>query len=273
MSVIALSRGSLSATRKLAEGLSAQLGNKIVTREQVIEAALPYGIKNTGLAERDVLERHPPGLWDNYADKRKLYLTCFKAALLDFALHDSIIYHGHLAHILLSGVPFVFRVRLDAPFEYRIKSLMEDQSLSREDAIERIKDIDRRRMRWSEFLYGVDPRNYFNYDLVLNLERMNVETAIQLVAAAAERKEFQATDELMTSLRNLHLKTVVEASLLNSPRTHGMDLDVTADASTGKVVIRGDVPLFGGHTWDTDIRSAVSHLKEAKEVDVRVKTG
>ena len=45
MSVIAVSRGSLFATKKLAEGLKAQLGYKIISREEVIDAAKRYGIE------------------------------------------------------------------------------------------------------------------------------------------------------------------------------------------------------------------------------------
>jgi len=90
MSVIAVSRGSLFATKKLAEGLKAQLGYKIISREEVIDAAKRYGIEKTGLGERDIMESHPPGYWHDRSDERMHYLTCFKTALLDFAVEGSI---------------------------------------------------------------------------------------------------------------------------------------------------------------------------------------
>ena len=132
MSVIAISRGSLFATKKLAEGLKSRLGYRIISREEVIEAASRYGINETGLGEKDIMESHPPGYWHERSDERMHYLTCFKTALLDFAVEGSIIYHGNLAHILLNEVPFVLRVRINAPLENRIKPLMEEKGLSKD---------------------------------------------------------------------------------------------------------------------------------------------
>jgi len=86
MSVIAISRGSLSAASKLAEGLSRVLGSKVITREEVIAAAERYGIDETGLREKDILEQHAPGFWEKYSDARRHYLACFRAALLDFVI-------------------------------------------------------------------------------------------------------------------------------------------------------------------------------------------
>ena len=139
MSVIAISRGSLGAATKLAEGLSSKLpGSRVITREQVLEAAQRYGIAESGLEMRHIVAQHPPGFWENYADARKHYLACFKAALFDFLLEGPIIYHGNLAHLLLNDVTFVLRVRVNAPMENRVEAMMAELGVSRQDAIRRI---------------------------------------------------------------------------------------------------------------------------------------
>jgi cytidylate kinase len=271
MSVIAISRGSLRATIQLAEGLSEKLDYKIVSRETIVEAAKKYGIEESGLAEEAIFQRKPPGFWDRLSDKRRQYLTCFKAALLDHALQDSIIYHGHLAHLLLSQVPYVLRVRLDAPMEMRIDLLMREQAISREKAVDWIEDIDHRRTKWAKFLYGVNPLDPTLYDILLNLEHMSLDTAIDIIQVAAGRPEFQATEESKKNLKDLHLAAVLQTHLLKNPRTHGMELDIVADSSTGKVVVTGDLPLVGTGTWQTDIQSVLSELDEVKEIEVKVK--
>jgi cytidylate kinase len=125
MNIITISRGSLSATEIIAKKVSEKLNCKVVTREDVIKAAEKYGIRETGLGDISFIEKSPT-IWDKMSDRKKDYLSCFQTALLDFAKEGSIIYHGHLAQFLLNRVPFVLRVLLTAPTEYRIQTLMKE---------------------------------------------------------------------------------------------------------------------------------------------------
>ncbi|MCP4633499.1 MAG: cytidylate kinase-like family protein [candidate division Zixibacteria bacterium] len=270
MSVIAISRGSLRATKMLAVGLSERLGNKIVSREEVYEAAAKYGILDTKLGGDEIIEQKTPGFWDRHSDKRRQYLACFKAALLDFAMEDSIIYHGHLAHILLTEIPFVLRVKLDAPLEKRIELLINEKNVSHEEAVQIINDIDMHRLNWAKFLYNVDSRDPLNYDIQVNLAKMNIQTGIEIVATAAAAKEFQPSDKTMKDLKDLHLAALLQILVISSPRTHGMELDISADSATGKVKVAGSVPIMGGHTWEADIKATLSEHEAVKEVEIMV---
>ena len=61
MSVIAISRGSLDAATKLAEGLKEKLKSRVITREEVLKAAERYGIAKSGFEMKHILKQHPPG--------------------------------------------------------------------------------------------------------------------------------------------------------------------------------------------------------------------
>jgi cytidylate kinase len=273
LSVIAISRGSLSAAVKLADGLSKELGAKVITREQVIVAAERYGLQETGLLEKHIMEQHPPGFWERYSDARKHYLTCFKAALLDFVLQGPVIYHGNLAHILLDDIPFVLRVRVNAPLENRIRVLMDEQGMSREAAAEKVNEMDHSRMRWTQFVYDVDTRSPILFDIVLNLQRMTIQDGVDLVASEARKDQFQRNEKSISVVRDIHLATVAETYLMHFPDTYGLDLEVRADSSTGKVVVTGHIPAGDERAIEADIRSALSETDVIKEVEVKVKTG
>jgi len=273
MSVIAISRGSLFATKKLAEGLKSQLGYKIISREEVIEAAKNYGIEETGLGEKDIMESHPPGYWHDRSNERMHYLTCFKAALLDFAVEGSIIYHGNLAHILLNEVPFVLRVRVNAPLVNRVKLVMENEGLSKEAAIEKIKNIDYRRRKWTQFLYDAEIIDPIFFDLVLNFERISIEDAIEMVVTEVKKKPFIPSDESVKVLKNLRLATIVKTYLVKSSKTKMLDLDIDADSSTGKVIVSGSLPPDANQTREADIQSVLSEVELVKNVEVHVKFG
>ena len=272
MSVIAISRGSLLATQKLAAGLSAKLGSRVITREDVVAAAESYGIDKTGISMDNIAAEHPPGYWQRYADARRHYLTCFKATLLEYAAKESIIYHGNLAHVLLKEVPFVLRVRVNAPEENRVKMLMEERSFTRERALEEIKEKDRRRRRWTYFLYEAETVDPIFFDLVLNMHRITVEDAVELVASEVEKEPFRRTESRAKDLRDLHLAAVAETYLMHSSSTYGLDFAVTADSATGKVTVRKSPALEKSKTLDDDIQAALTNVKGISGVTIQTLT-
>ena len=273
MSVIAISRGSLSAATKLANGLSLTLGSAAITREQVLEAAERYGVAESGLEMKHIVAQHPPGFWEKYADARKHYLACFKAALFDFVLQGPLIYHGNLAHLLLNEVPFVLRVRVNAPLENRAEAMMAELGVSRQDAMRRIETIDEERRRWTAFLYDVYEMDPMHFDIVLNVSRMTIQDGIQMIATALENEQFGRTEEKLRTVRNIHLATIAQIRLMSNPDTYGLDLNVEADSSAGKVTVMGRFHTGDAQAIKEAIFSALVGLDRAKEVEAQVEIG
>ncbi len=271
MSVIAISRGSLSAATRLAEGVGTRLGSRVTDREQVLAAAERYGIGETGLDMRQILTRHSPGFWEQYSVARRHYLACFKAALLDLVLEGPLVYHGNLAHALLQEVPFVLRVRVNAPMENRVETMMAELGLSRYDTIRRIEAIDNERKRWTEFLYNRDILSASQYDVVLNLSRVSIGDGIEMVAAAVRQDAFQRTPDGIKRVRNLRLATVAEIRLMQNRDTYGLPVAVTADSDRAEVTV--SLALDGGDKGvvEQQVRTAIEGLDEVQKLDVRVK--
>jgi cytidylate kinase len=266
MSVIAIARGTLTATLKLSKHLSEELNYRLVTREEIYEEAKEYGIEETGLGKVAIVDQHPPSLLHRFTEKRKRYLICFQATLLDYALNDNLIYEGHLAHLLLSEYRPVLRIRLAATMEYRIEKLEEERGLSHDEATKLIHDIDNRRLKWSQFLYSVDWRDPVLYDLVLNPEKFSLETAGQAIIQCAKSKDFKPTAQDIEVLKNLKLQAVVQAEIFKSKRTSGLDVNVQADASAGEVRVYGRVPSVGIETWEKDLRTVISEVEGVKNI-------
>jgi cytidylate kinase len=272
MSVIAVSRGSLKAAAQLAEGLHSRIGSRVIEREDVLKAAERYSIGETGLEIRHILAEHPPGFWENYSEARHHYLACFKAALLDFVLEGPVIYHGNMAHVLLRDVPFVLRVRVNAPIEKRADSVMADRGVSREEAFRIIRAIDKQRQRWTQFLYDVDATAAIQlFDLVLNLDRITLQDSVEMVAAAVEKEAFRRTEEALQVVRNFHLAAVAQTLIMHNPETYALDLQIKADSSSGKVTVAGLLPSGNAKLIEQEIRSSLSGLKQVKDVAADIK--
>src|SRR5438270_8917021 len=127
MSVITISRGSLSGGQELAEHVAQRLGYRCVSREVLIEAAAKYGIPEPKL---DELFEKKPSFWEWLTRSRERYLVFIQAAMCEFAQAGNYVYHGHAGQQLLPGVRHVLKVRLIAPPDRRIRSAMEQRGMN-----------------------------------------------------------------------------------------------------------------------------------------------
>lgn len=267
MSIITISRGSLAATEMIAKKVSERLNCSVVTREDVIKAAERYGIMETGFGDMSFIDK-APGFWQKVSDLRKQYLICFQTALFEFALKGSLVYHGHLAQLLLHKIPFVLRVLLTAPPVFRIKTLMNEKGMTKEQASDHIKLIDERRQKWSQYLYGVNYMDPVHYDIVYNIEKMSVDLIADLIINVVSRDDYQLSPESIQLLKNLHLASKAHAFLLKSPRTRGSEVKIEADETTGTLVVTGTVPKMGANIWESDIKHVLSEVEGVRTVKV-----
>jgi cytidylate kinase len=237
MAIITISRGSMSGGEALAECLHQRLGYPLLGREVLVEAAAKLGVPEETLTQK--FEKSP-GLWSRLTESRRLYLVAIQAAIAERAASGDLIYHGHAGHMLLQGVPNVLRVRLIAPMEMRIRTVMERQGLTREAAVDYIETVDAERVRWSKFIYGVDWTDPGLYDLVLNLEKMSLETACSVVAQVILRPEFETTEALKPLLKDFLLACRVKLALASNPQTRYAEMEVRSQG--GVVEIVGEMP-------------------------------
>jgi len=270
MSVIAISRGSLTVAEKLSEALGKRIGSRVISREDVIDAAERYGIDQTGISRENITGEFPPGFWERYSNARHHYLMCFKAALLDFAVKEPIIYHGNLAHVLLNDVPFVLRVRVNAPKENRVKMLMGERGYTRERAAAEVREMDKRRRRWVEFLYDSEFTDPIFFDLVLNMRMITINDAVDLISNEIKKEPFQRTEESVKQLFDQRLATVAEVQLLHNHATYGLGLQVEANSSTGLVTVYKNPSLENEESIDDEIKAAIGDLDSVEGIDIRV---
>lgn len=234
MAVITISRGSFTGGKHLAECLAERLNYRCVDRDVVVERAAVYGASQEDL--RNALMK-PPSFWDRFKHKKYVYLALIQAALTEEVRSGKAVYHGNAGHLLLLGVSHVLRVRIIAPLEFRIAMTQGRLNLSRSDAIAHISKMDQDRARWTHYLYGVNWGDPVLYDIVLNLENMDIQEACESLCAVANLKRFQETPESLAAMDNLALASRVRANLVSHPATVDLEIDVSAHA--GVVTLKG----------------------------------
>jgi cytidylate kinase len=226
MSIITISRGTLSGGQALAEQVAQRLGYRCISREVLVEAAAASGVPEAKLVQ--YLEKMP-GVWERLTTSRRLYLIFIQAAMCELAQEGRLVYHGQAGHQLLPGISHVLKVRLIAPLEYRIDAAMARHGLSREAAVRYIQQVDEERLRRMRYLFDIDWRDPALYDVVLNLQHMRLETAADVVIAMAQHPEYQPTAASRRALAALTLSCRVKAAVAAHPETFGLEIGVEVD--------------------------------------------
>ena len=251
MSVITVSRGSFSGGKAIAEDVAERLGYRCIDRDAVVERAAAGGAPVGELVE--ALEK-PPVFLDRFTHKKYLYLTLFQAALADEVRSGKVVYHGHAGHLLLKGASPVFRVRIIAPIELRIRMCEARLKMTRDQAVSYIRNVDQGRKRWTQYLYGMDWTDPALYDLVLNLETLSIPEACDIVVATTQQQRcFEFGPSCQAAMDNLALASRVKAAIALDPSTS--DLEVVTVSVDGKVWVRGKLNRTEQHE---EVRRIVS---------------
>lgn len=225
MAIITISRGTFSRGKTLAERLAQRLDYPCVSREVILDAAREYEVLPEKLAE--AMEK-PAAAWRQEPGERTRYLNYIRAALCERAMEGNLVYHGLAGHLLLAGISHVIRVRVIADVESRISEATDRLKVGRREAMTKIEKDDMARANWTRFLYDVDWHDPTHFDVVLNLERMGIDEACEVVARMTELETFKPTTASRKALAELTLSSRVWAALASDTRTAAVEAWVAA---------------------------------------------
>jgi hypothetical protein len=220
----------------VAEGVAQMLGCRCIDRDRIIQKAEAWGVSQDDL--RTVIEK-PPSFLGQSPQTRYRYLAFIQAALTEEARTGKAIYHGLAAHLLFGKRPRVLRTRIIAPMEFRIDQVLNRLRCSRKEAIAYIEKVDEDRRKWTKFLYDLDWTDASLYDLVLNLEQMNVQEACDVICSAAQLKCFAFTPDSQRVMDDLAMASRAKASLAMDAATASLQFEVVAEG--GSVSVKGDI--------------------------------
>jgi cytidylate kinase len=237
MSVVTISRGTFSGGKRLAECLAGRLGYRCVDRDVIVEKAAAWGVSQQEL--RAALEK-PPSFLERFRYKRYLYLALVQAALTEEVRGGEVVYHGHCGHLLLKGGTPVLRARIIAPLGYRVSMAQERLRLSRNEAVAHVRKMDNDRKKWTQYLYGVDWNDPSLYDVVINLEYIDIEQACDMLASTVTQgKCFHFDKQCQAAMDDLARASRIKAELALNPGTSNLELVVLCEE--GDVRVKGKV--------------------------------
>jgi cytidylate kinase len=213
MAIITVSRGSYSKGKDVAEKLAKQLGYECISREILLEASEEFNIPEIKLTRAI---HDAPSTLERFNQGKERYIAYIRAALLKHVQKDNIVYHGLGGHFFLQGIPHVFKLRIIADIEFRVKEEMKRENISEEKARYILKKDDDERRKWSLQLYGMDPWDSRLYDMVLHIGNLTVDDAVVISYVTVKKPCFQTTPTSQKILDNMLLEAKVQAALVKT---------------------------------------------------------
>jgi cytidylate kinase len=267
MAIITISHEIGAGGPEIGQALAERLSYRCVGPELIQDAARRYGLLEEKLSH---LDEAKPSLFERFDAETRRYITVIQTALYEFAERDNVILLSRGGQWLLRGIPHVLRVRVMAPFDLRVKRLQKKMAgqLGEQTNPRTVTEMARRddnekqgRMR---YLYEVDVRDANLYDLVVNTERISVESAVDLIARSATRPEF-ATSELGRQLvADRALASRVQVALATHPETRKYRISV--EARDGVVSLEGTAALDEA----TEVARGVAGVRDVKTQQVDI---
>jgi cytidylate kinase len=228
MPFVAMTREMGSLGKDVAAAVADRLSKQVVHHEIIDNLASKMRLRKSHVIR--FLEGKS-GIWERLTtDKTSLSIY---TADETFALVESgrvAVIRGWGAAHLLRPVPHVVSVRVCAPFDVRVKRMMERLNTDDRDFVEN-------EIRLSEEAHGAITRRHFGiswqhsdrYDLVLNTERLTIEECADEVLSLLDDPTFQETAESQRTFRNLALAAHVRSALRQDTRTAKFQISITAE--------------------------------------------
>ena len=109
---------------------------------------------------------------------------------------------GRGANLIL-GADNAFRVRITASPENCARNVASRESISLDDAHQRVSEVDLERAEYIKMLYDADINDLSNYDLVLNSDRYDRIQLVELILDAMEKAGYSLPADTRESLHTL----------------------------------------------------------------------
>jgi hypothetical protein len=164
---------------------------------------------------------------------------------------------------LLKDLPGVMHLRIIAPFEIRIRRFIEQSGGDEKQAAQILRRSDRDSAGFIRAFFDLDWDEPDLYDLVINTQKLSVDTAVKMILESIRSPEIQKIGEKTEEkLIDLALMQKVEAALLG---ILGIDIrNINIQIEKGIVTLRGAVNSAADKE---SCQRAVSSLEGVRKVD------
>lgn len=259
MAIITIFSASYCGENEISTKLAKNLGYELIDEKLIDETAEQFHVSKKKL--RDTMNGHIPFL-NNLTHEREKNIAYLKSILAQLVRTDKVIYHGFASHLLPKNITHILRVCILANQEYRLKTAMEQDNISEQNAKRQIKKDDEKRYKWVHDLYQLSPWDESLYDIIIPINTSSIDQAIALIHENVSKKALETTPESQKAIDDFLLAAKVNVPLVED------GYDVNIDNDKGNITISLKEYVIRFEHMKEKIKNIVSPIGGVKNVEV-----
>lgn len=203
-----------SGGENVARKVSAKLNYPYYAKEELYQAADEMGylddVKHLELKNPHVLERY-------FSDKPKIYLDRFQSVIFEVAKKGNALFFGKGSQLLLHEFDCALHVLVTGSLEKRIGRLMRSMNVDESVAAKIISTSDHDKAGFLKYAFDADWLDPHLYDITINTDKLNIESAVGLVYSAAQSEDIRlCSTDAVEKLGIMSLQRKIESALLEA---------------------------------------------------------
>lgn len=266
MNFIAFSRKLGSGGTEVARKAADQLGYNFYDTDAIEQVAREMGFLES---VREIDEKAPSLFRRFFSQKPTVDLERLSSVVYELARRGNAVFLGRGSQILLRSFNCSLNVRVTASRETRIRNLVA-RGYHEEAAAAALDRSDHERGAFIRFAFGVDWDTPELYDIVLNMDKLTVELAVNTVINLASSEAIQACSvDALRSIECMALLHRAEAAILEAELAYGQPGAVSVTVlEPGHVELTGYV---GSEVTRTRAEEVVRAVRGVEAVQNRIR--
>ncbi|HWQ68907.1 MAG TPA: cytidylate kinase family protein [Patescibacteria group bacterium] len=183
MAIITISRQIGSGGDEIAVRLAEELQFTLVDHTLIVELLNAQDVSKSDVETLDEEEFEEKR---QQREQDRAYVDLLPTLIADLASQKNLVVLGRGGQCIFRGCPSALHVRVVAGAKERARRLMDRRAIEEDSAVRLVEESDEARRRFIRYHYGEDIDAAVHYDLVVNTDRVSVETATRLIQTAVE---------------------------------------------------------------------------------------
>jgi cytidylate kinase len=199
---------------KIARQAAEKLNYSFYGEDELMKSASGMGF----LKDVKELGEKGPGLFEKFFSERpKVSLDRLQSVIYEVAKNGNAVFFGRGSQLLLRSFDCALHVFVTGSTERRIERVMEGHKVGREVAEKMIQRSDQDKKGFLRFAFDEDWQNPQLYDLILNTDKLSIDSGVKMVLEAAGSNEIKACGiDSVKNLAELSIHRKIEAAFLDA---------------------------------------------------------
>lgn len=184
MAIMTISREYGTGGMKIAREVASRLGYKFIFREELTQKIREKGLD----IDLDRFEGRAPTFFERLfkIDREKL-MEKIHETMREEADAGDVVFGGWGGQIIHKDRKDTFHTRIIGTTESRVRYLMDSSDITRSGAEEIVHQADRDQSLFAQYFFSADFADPMHYHLVINLEHLSHEAAVELLVDAFQK--------------------------------------------------------------------------------------